>query len=46
MAAEISVAEVPGQPGDYQAVAQIRPWIQLESLTTSMRLVTKIRRKE
>jgi type VI secretion system protein ImpC len=44
--ASIQVVEIPGQPGDYQAIAQIKPWVQLESLTTSMRLVTKIRRKE
>jgi type VI secretion system protein ImpC len=42
----VTVQEIPGQPGDYNAVAQITPWIQLESLTTSMRLVTRIRRKE
>ena len=46
MAAQVTVQEVPGQPGDYNAVAQLKPWVQLESLTTSMRLVTRIRRKE
>ncbi len=40
--AKIEVQEVPGSPGSYQAVAWLRPWLQLEELTTSMRLVAKI----
>ena len=40
--AKIEVQEIPGKPGSYQAVAWLRPWLQLEELTTSMRLVAKI----
>jgi type VI secretion system protein ImpC len=41
--AKISVAEVPGAPGSYTATALLRPWLQFEELTTSMRMVTKIK---
>ena len=41
-AARIDVEEVPGDPGHYNAVAYLRPWLQLEKLTTSLRTVTKI----
>jgi type VI secretion system protein ImpC len=41
-AAEIQVLEVPGAPGSYNAVAWLRPWLQLEELTTSLRMVAKI----
>jgi type VI secretion system protein ImpC len=41
-AAKISVTEVPGKPGAYNAVAYLRPWLQLEELSTSLRLVAKI----
>ena len=41
-AAKISVEEVPGSPGSFNAVAWLRPWLQLEELTTSLRLVAKI----
>jgi len=40
--AAIKVEEVPGAPGSYNAVAWLRPWLQLEELTTSMRMVAKI----
>jgi len=40
--AKVTVKTVPGQPGHYQAVAWLRPWLQMEELTTSMRLVAKI----
>lgn len=40
--AKISVEEIPGKPGAYNAVAWLRPWLQLEELTTSLRLVAKI----
>jgi type VI secretion system protein ImpC len=40
--AKIEVREVPGQPGVYNAVCWLRPWLQLEELTTSMRLVARI----
>jgi type VI secretion system protein ImpC len=40
--ASISVKEVPGAPGSYNAVAYLRPWLQMEELTASMRLVARI----
>lgn len=44
-AAKVEVKEVPGAPGAYQAVAYLQPWLQMEELTTSMRLVAKIPQK-
>jgi type VI secretion system protein ImpC len=43
--ARVEVKEIPGSPGAYNAVAYLRPWLQLEELTTSMRLVAKIPKK-
>lgn len=40
--ARVAVEEVPGRPGSYQAVAWLRPWLQLEELTTSLRMVARI----
>lgn len=40
--AKIEVKEIPGQPGSYSAVAWLRPWLQMEELTTSLRLVATI----
>lgn len=40
--ATIEVKEVPGQPGVYSAIAWLRPWLQMEELTASLRLVAKI----
>lgn len=40
--ARVEVKEVPGQPGVYNAVAWMRPWLQMEELTTSLRLVAKM----
>jgi type VI secretion system protein ImpC len=40
--AKIEVQEVPGSPGAYHAVIHLRPWLQFEELTTSMRLVARI----
>lgn len=40
--AKIEVSEIPGQPGAYNAVAHLRPWLHMESLKTSLRLVAKI----
>lgn len=40
--AKVSVKEIPGAPGSYNAVAWMRPWLQMEELTTSMRMVAKI----
>lgn len=43
--ASIEVKEIPGKPGAYNAVAYLRPWLQMEELTTSMRLVARIPQK-
>ncbi len=39
---QIQVVEQPGRPGCYSAVAHLRPWLQMEELTTSVRMVAKI----
>ncbi len=43
--AKVEVREVPGAPGSYNAIAWLRPWLQLEELTTSLRLVASIPKK-
>lgn len=40
--ARIKVEEIPGAPGSYRATAWLRPWLQLEELTTSLRMVAKL----
>jgi type VI secretion system protein ImpC len=40
--ARVEVREVPGRPGAYNAIAYMRPWLQLEELTTSLRMVARI----
>lgn len=40
--AKVEVKEVAGRPGSYEAVAWLRPWLQMEELTTSLRLVARI----
>jgi type VI secretion system protein ImpC len=40
--AVVKVTAIAGQPGAYSAVAWMRPWLQLEELSTSMRLVARI----
>jgi type VI secretion system protein ImpC len=40
--AKIEVREVPGAPGSYHAVAWLRPWLQMEELTASLRMVARI----
>src|SRR6266436_8523994 len=40
--AKVEVREIPGKPGSYNAIAYLRPWLQMEELTTSMRLVARI----
>ncbi|MCA9145755.1 MAG: type VI secretion system contractile sheath large subunit [Planctomycetaceae bacterium] len=40
--AKVEVKEIPGQPGSYNAVAWMRPWLQLEELTASLRMVARI----
>ena len=41
-AAEVTVAEIPGNPGYYQSKFLLRPHYQLEGLTVSLRLVSKL----
>ena len=43
--ANIEVKEIPGKPGSYNAVAHLRPWLQMEELSTSMRMVARIPQK-
>jgi type VI secretion system protein ImpC len=43
--ARVEVREVKGKPGWYEAVAYLRPHFQLETLTTSMRLVAEVPKK-
>lgn len=40
--AKVQVTEIPGKPGSYNAIAWMRPWLQLEELTTSLRMVASI----
>jgi type VI secretion system protein ImpC len=40
--ARIEVRDIPGKPGSYNAVAYLRPWLQLEELTASLRMVAEI----
>jgi type VI secretion system protein ImpC len=43
--AKVNVRAVAGKPGSYEAVAYLRPHFQLETLTTSMRLVAEVPKK-
>jgi type VI secretion system protein ImpC len=40
--AKISVEAIPGRVGAYHAVAYMKPWLPLEELSTSLRLVASI----
>ena len=40
--AKVTVEDVEGQPGYYTAKFYLRPHYQLEGLTTSLRLTTKV----
>ena len=40
--ARVDVAEVPGKPGAYRAVAFLRPHFQLDELSVSLRLVAEL----
>jgi type VI secretion system protein ImpC len=44
--ARVEVQAVAGKPGWYEAVAYLRPHYQLETLTTSMRLVAEVPKKK
>ncbi|MGF1580242.1 MAG: type VI secretion system contractile sheath large subunit [Gemmataceae bacterium] len=43
--AQVEVREVAGKPGWYEAVAYLKPHYQLETLTTSLRLVAEVPKK-
>jgi type VI secretion system protein ImpC len=45
-AAQVTVTEVKGKPGWYQAVAHLRPHFQLEGIQASMRLVAELPQKK
>ena len=40
--ARVDVAEVPGKPGVYKAIAFLRPHFQLDELSVSLRLVADL----
>jgi type VI secretion system protein ImpC len=40
--ARVDVKAIPGKSGAYNAVAYLRPWLQMEELTASLRLVANI----
>ena len=40
--ARVEVAEVPGKPGVYRAIAFLKPHFQLDELTVSLRLVAEL----
>lgn len=40
--AKVEVKEIPGAPGSYNAVAHLKPWLQMEELTASLRMVARI----
>lgn len=40
--AKVKVEEIAGAPGAYHAVAWLKPWLQFEELTTSLRMVARI----
>ncbi|WP_284944998.1 type VI secretion system contractile sheath large subunit [Acidisoma cladoniae] len=43
--ARVEVREIPGRPGAYRAISYMRPWLQMEELTTSLRMVARIPEK-
>ncbi|WP_413495832.1 type VI secretion system contractile sheath large subunit [Morganella psychrotolerans] len=40
--AKVTVSDLPGRPGMYAAVAWVRPWLQMEALSASLRMVADI----
>jgi type VI secretion system protein ImpC len=40
--AKIQVTPIPGAPGSYNAVAHLRPWLQMEELNASVRMVARL----
>ena len=43
--ARVEVKPVPGKSGAYDAIVWLRPWLQFEELTASMRMVARIPQK-
>lgn len=43
--ARVEVHQIAGRPGAYRAIAYMRPWLQMEELTTSLRMVARIPEK-
>lgn len=41
-AAKIEVQEIEGRPGCFNAVAWLKPWLSMEELSTSLRLVAEL----
>lgn len=41
-AAKIEVKPIPGAPGSYNAIAHLRPWLQMEELNASVRMVARL----
>ncbi len=40
--AKIEVSEIEGRPGSFNAVAWLKPWLAMEELSTSLRLVAEL----
>ena len=38
----MEVLSVPGRPGVYNAIAYMRPWLQMEELNASLSMVAEI----
>ena len=43
--ASVSIQDVKGKPGWFEAVAYLKPHYQMEGLTASMRLVAEVPKK-
>ena len=41
-AVDVEVAEIPGSAGAYNAIIQLKPWLQTEALSTSLRMVARL----
>ena len=41
-ALKVEVVPVPGRPGVYNAIAYLRPWLQMEELNASLSMVAEI----
>ena len=44
--ARIEVENIPGRSGAYRAVAYLRPWLQMEELHASVRMVSNLPEKK